>query len=227
MSSWFNLHGLSEYAGDFAGLVASGLLLLAYHVYLRYRLRRDPHYTVQGVNHAARTAWVHHIMNNDGNAILGVQTLRNSTMAATFLASTAVLLIMGTLTLSGQSDKLADSWHMLNAVGSLHPGLWVAKLLLLVVDFFIAFFSFSMAVRLFNHVGYQVTLPASYRPAVITPDKVAIHLNRAGAYYSLGMRAYYFSVPLVFWLFGPHLMLIAAVILIAVLYHIDRAPDTP
>ncbi|MEJ2435240.1 MAG: DUF599 domain-containing protein [Pseudolabrys sp.] len=121
-------------------------------------------------------------------------------------------------------DKLADSWQMLNAVGSVHPGLWVAKLLCLVVDFFIAFFSFSMALRLFNHVGYQVTLPPQLRPAAITPQKVAFHLNRAGSYYSIGMRAYYFSVPLVFWLFGPHLMAIAALVLIAVLYHIDRAP---
>lgn len=219
MSAWND-----EYGSDFLGLIVSAMLLTAYHIYLRMRSRHDPHYTVQAVNRAARSAWVEHIMSKEANAIVGVQTLRNSTMAATFLASTAVLLIMGTLTLSGQADKLADSWHLLNAVGSKHPGLWVAKLLLLVVDFFIAFFSFSMALRLFNHVGYQVALPPQARPAAITPEKVAIHLNRAGSYYSIGMRAYYFSVPLVFWLFGPHLMLMAAVILIAVLYNIDRAP---
>jgi len=40
----------------------------------------------------------------------------------------------------------------------------------------------------------------------------------------LGMRAYYFSVPLVFWLFGPHFMLAASIVLIAVLYHVDRTP---
>jgi uncharacterized membrane protein len=38
------------------------------------------------------------------------------------------------------------------------------------------------------------------------------------------MRAYYFLVPLVFWLFGPHFMLLATVSLIFVLYRIDRAP---
>ncbi|MEJ2508852.1 MAG: DUF599 domain-containing protein [Gammaproteobacteria bacterium] len=217
-------YSLTEYAGDLLGLAFSILVIALYHGYLRLRLVRDPNYTIQAVNRAARRAWVDNIMSQESAAILGVQTLRNSTMAATFLASTAVLLIIGTLTLSGQADKLADSWHMLNAVGSLHPGLWVAKLLCLVVDFFIAFFSFSMALRLFNHVGYQVTIPARLRPAAITPEKVAIHLNRAGSYYSIGMRAYYFSVPLVFWLFGPHLMVMAALILIAVLYHIDRAP---
>ena len=38
------------------------------------------------------------------------------------------------------------------------------------------------------------------------------------------MRAYYFSVPLVFWLFGPVFMLLATFVLIAVMYHIDRSP---
>ena len=33
--------------------------------------------------------------------------------------------------------------------------------------------------------------------------------NRAGSFDSTGMRAYYFIVPLAFWLFGPQFMLVA------------------
>jgi len=131
---------------------------------------------------------------------------------------------MGVLSLSGQADKLADSWHMLNISGSRHPGLWIFKLLLLTADFFVAFFSFAMSVRLFNHVGYQVTLPPDLRPSSVSPEQVARHLNRAGAYYSIGMRAYFLSVPLVFWLFGPRLMAAASLVLVVVLYHMDRVP---
>jgi uncharacterized membrane protein len=98
------------------------------------------------------------------------------------------------------------------------------KLLALVIDFFIAFFSFSLAIRMFNHVGYQVAVPTPQRPASLTPRVVGINLNRAGRYYSLGMRAYYYSVPMVFWLFGPHWMMLATAALIFVLFHIDRAP---
>ncbi len=215
---------LLDYRNDIIALVVSTLLLLIYHGYLRNRLRRNPHYTIQAVNNAARCAWVRHIMENPKDAILAVQTMRNSTMAATFLASTAVLLIMGTLTLSGQSDKLITSWHQLNLLGSPHPGLWISKVLFLLSDFLVAFFSFSMAVRLFNHVGYQINVPAELRPAAINPENVAVHLNRAGRYYSIGMRSYYFSVPLLFWLFGPHFMVIATVVLVVVLYHVDRSP---
>jgi uncharacterized membrane protein len=215
---------IEEYLTDVVSLAVSATLLAAYHLYLRFKLRQNPHYTFQSVTRAARKAWVQGIMEDHSKGILGVQTLRNSTMAATFFASTAVLLVMGTLTLSGQSEKLTTSWHHLNVLGSLHPGVWIAKVLLLLSDFLVAFFSFAMAVRLFHHVGYLLAVPADKRPQAVTPHSVGLHLNRAGRYYSIGMRAYYFSVPLVFWLFGPHFMVSATLVLIAVLYHVDRAP---
>jgi len=219
LQSWWG-----EYSGDLVWVGIGTLVLIVYHLYVRTCSRRDPHCTIQSVNRSARSAWVQNIMSDPSQRILGVQTLRNSTMAATFLASTAVLLIMGVLSLSGQADKLADSWHMLNISGSRHPGLWIVKLLLLTADFFVAFFSFAMSVRLFNHVGYQVTLPPDLRPSSVGPEQVARHLNRAGAYYSIGMRAYFLSVPLVFWLFAPRLMAAASLVLVVVLYHMDRIP---
>ena len=210
---------------DLLFLAASISLIILYHLYLRFRLRNNPHYTFQSVIRTARTRWVAEIMADPSRVIVGVQTLRNSTMAATFFASTAILLVMGTLTLSGQSDKLTESWHLLNLFGSSHPGMWIAKVIFLLSDFLVAFFSFALAVRLFHHVGYLLGVPAASRPDSISENSVALHLNRAGFYYSIGMRAYYMSVPLVFWLFGPQFMLFATLVLIIVLYRTDRAPE--
>jgi uncharacterized membrane protein len=215
---------LKSFANDLASFLVSVLLVAAYHIFLRHKIRNDPTYTVQAVNRIARTAWVETIMQDDKNAVLAVQTLRNSTMAATFLASTAVLMIIGVLTLSEQGEKLEAAWHTLNMVGAINPMLWMVKLILLLLDLFVAFFSFSMAVRVFNHVGYMINVPLGLNHKMITPAHVATHLNRAGHFYSLGMRAYYFLVPLVFWLFGPHFMLAATIGLLMVLYRIDRAP---
>ncbi len=209
---------------DLIALVLSATLLALYHVYLRIRLKANPHYTVQAVNRHARAEWVASVMNDPQRNIVGVQTLRNATMAATFMASTAVLLIIGTLNLSGEATKLMDTWHVLNFLGSSHPGLWIVKLLFLITNFFVAFFSFSMSVRLYNHVGFHISVPPAGRTTDLQPRSVAIHLNRAGYYYSIGMRAYYFAVPLVFWLFSPVFMLVATLVLIAVMYHIDRSP---
>lgn len=212
-----------HYGSDIISFVVSVALLVIYHLFVRYKIRKNPAYTIQAVNNIARAAWVREIMTTQGKEVLAVQTLRNSTMAATFIASTAVLLVIGTLTLSGEGDKLNSTWHTLNVAGSADQALWEVKLLLLVIDFFVAFFNGSMAIRFFNHVGYMVNVPQSLQHEALTPQLVAGHLNRAGRFYSLGMRAYYFSVPLVFWLFGSYLMLVSTIGLLVVLYYLDRA----
>jgi uncharacterized membrane protein len=209
---------------DLVSFLLSVSMLIGYNLFIRYQTRKNPAYTIQAVNAIARAAWVESIMTGNGKEVLAVQTLRNSTMAATFLASTAVLLVIGVLTLSGQGDHLEGTWHVLNIAGGSHAGLWITKLLIILLDLFVAFFSFSMAVRVFNHVGYMVNVPLSFNIKMLNPTHVAIHLNRAGRFYSTGMRAYYFVVPLVFWLFGPHFMLIATSLLVVVLYHLDRTP---
>jgi uncharacterized membrane protein len=213
----------SDSANDLYSFLICALLLGLYHGYLIYQVRKRPTYTVQAVNHIARAAWVETIM-SERRDILAVQTLRNSTMAATFLASTAVLLIIGVLTLTGQATNLNTTWHALNVLGATHNSIWLLKLLVLLSDLFVAFFCFSMSIRMFNHVGFMINVPLTLNHKMISPKHVAHHLNRAGKFYSVGMRAYYFSVPMVFWLFGPHFMILATVLLIFVLYFLDRAP---
>jgi uncharacterized membrane protein len=203
---------------------ASLLLLVGYHVFLRYKRRSDPLYTIQAVNAVARAAWVETVMNAPNKDVLAVQTLRNSIMGATFLSSTAVLLIIGTLTLSGQGEKLGSTWHSLNIFGATHAELWLTKLLVLLLDMLVAFFSFAQAIRLYHHVGYMINVPLTMAHRALSPQHVALHLNRAGFFYALGMRAYYVSVPLVFWLFGPHFMLAATIVLVPILYYLDRTP---
>ncbi len=154
-----------------------------------------------------------------------MQTLRNSIMGATFLSSTAVLLIVGVLTLSGQAENLGSTWHSLNISGATRAEVWLAKLLALLLDMLVAFFSFAQSIRLFHHVGYMINVPLSTKHRAFTPDHVALHLNRAGKFYAIGMRSYYLAVPLVFWLFGPHFMLLSTVVLIPILFYLDRAPQ--
>jgi uncharacterized membrane protein len=211
-----------SYLYDFVSFIASASLIIAYHLFIRSKVKKDAAYTVQAINVIARTAWVETIM-HEKRDILAVQTLRNSTMAATFLASTSVLMIIGILTLS-EGGKLESTWHVLNIVGTTPPELWLVKLICLLLDMFVAFFSFSMSIRVFNHVGYMINVPLALNHKMISPTHVAMHLNRAGKFYSIGMRAYYFIVPLVFWLFGPHFMFVATIGLLIVLYRIDRAP---
>ena len=212
------------FSSDLISFGFSALLLVGYHLFLSYKLRTDAAYTIQAVNAAARVAWVEGIMTRAGQEVLAVQTLRNAIMGPTFLGTTAVLLMMGTVTLTGQVDKLEQTWHALNVFGTSRPELWLAKVLLLLMDFLIAFMSFAQAVRLFIHVGFMLNVPANDARRN-SPQFVAAQLNRAGVYHWMGMRAYYCAVPLVFWLFGPHFMVFASVVAVVWLHHLDRAPD--
>ena len=215
---------LSVFGNDLFSFLLCVVLLVAYHLFMVYKVRKDPTYTVQAVNSIARTVWVETMMAQGKPDVIPIQTLRNSTMAATFLASTAVLLTIGVLTLTSQADKLTSVSirHVLNPYGAMQSGLWIGKLLLLLVDLFVAFFSFTQSIRMYNHVGYLINVPSSLHHKAISPRNVAIHLNSAGNNYSIGMRAFYFTVPLVFWLFGPHFMVASTLLLIVVLYKIDR-----
>ncbi len=213
---------VAAFATMFGAPVASLLLIISYHLYLRRQLRRDPNYTIQAINTAARNAWVANIMRSGQPDVLPVQTLRNSTMAATFLASTAILLMMGVLSLTGHSGDSGSLFHVVPVQPDAATRvLWRIKLLALLADFFVAFLSFTLAIRMYNHVGYLINTPGH------PPAYVARLLNRAGWYYSAGMRSYYFSVPLVFWLFGAIFMLAASLGMVVVFYHVDRAPKGP
>jgi uncharacterized membrane protein len=209
---------------DLLAVLASVALLGAYQLYLAKRQKRDPLYTVHAVNVVARNAWVDMVMSHEKPDVLAVQTLRNSVMASSFMASTAILLLVGALTLSSSSSS--SLLHALNVSGGTSDEITTWKLVSLLSDFFVAFFCFSMSVRFYAHVGYMISIPAGRAINAASPGLVAAYLNRAGLFYMLGLRSFFYSVPLVFWMFGPHFMVAATVALIAALYPLDRAPRT-
>lgn len=215
---------LREVGPDLAAAAGSALLVGAYYLYHRRRVRRDPTYSIHHVNDTARRLWIEHVMANPAKDVMAVQTLRNFIMVGILMVSTATLLIIGTLTLSGQADSLARSWHAVNVLGPPSAELWIVKLLCLLADFVVAFFAFTMSIRLANHVLFQMNLPRDAQAAdpALSPEAVAQRLNRAGRMVTVGIRALFFAVPLVFWLFGPAFLIAATAGLVVTLNRLDR-----
>ncbi len=205
---------------DFLVFLISGLLLLIYYLYLIRRTRRAPESSVHVLNVKVRERWVEMVMNTANMEILAVQTLRNSVMAANFMASTSILLIIGALNLSEKIGQWALSWHPFGQAYVFSTVLWQIKLGLLLLDFFAAFFCFSMAIRFYNHAGYMINL----KNGEGLHQQTCAYLNRAGSYYTFGTRAFFFSLPILLWFFGPHFMVLATFILIAGLAMLDRVP---
>ena len=211
------------YIIDLCAFALCVALIVGYQLRLQRHIRNKPGLTVQGLNAQARAAWVERIMTGERD-ILAVQTFRNSTMAATLMASTAVILILAILNLMAGAGKLNTPLHLFNTLGPHTPGLWSFKLMLVLVDFFVAFFAFSLAVRGYHHAGYLINVPLKGAHG-ITLQRVITVLSRASRYYSVGMRTYYLSVPLILWLFGAIWMLTATVVLLLILNHLDHLPE--
>ena len=225
MSDYAPLIGwLQGYGPDVVAFLFSVVLVAGYYIRLRRRASANPLSSVLGLNALARRRWVEHVMTTPGMEIVAVQTLRNFIMVGIMMASTASLLILGTLTLSGQVENISQSWHVMSLFGSHSPQLWILKVMCLLADFLVAFFAYAMSMRLANQVLFMLNVPhrdQGILPA-LSPECVAKRLVRAGNMVAIGMRAYLFAIPLVFWLFGSIFLALATVGLVITLNYLDR-----
>ena len=147
--------------------------LAGYQLWLRARVRRDPGRSVHALSRQARGVWVETMMADPANGVLAVQTLRNSVMASTLMASTSVLLIIGALSALTDLSRLSAAWHALNPGGELWQQGPLVKILDLLISLFLSFFFFAMAVRSYNHVGYLIAVPRQRDIAGLSPPMAA------------------------------------------------------
>ena len=217
---WIDPGAWSSHGGSVAEIAALALLLL-YHGLLAWLWRRAPMRTHRGRSNRLRRAWVASMIDGDRD-ILAVQTMRNWTMSATLLASTAILIGAGLLSAVFSGADLSELGVHLSLVPRQPVFQRHLHLLLLALLFFAAFFHFVMTLRYYNHASYLINLPQSYfsEPAV---DAVADIVNRGGTHYNRGMRTFLMSAPLSMWLIGPYWLLLGVLIGLVLLYRFDFA----
>ncbi|MGB5984566.1 MAG: DUF599 domain-containing protein, partial [Desulfobacterales bacterium] len=135
--------------------VSTAVVFIFYHAHLYFKVRRDPLTTAIGITNHARHLWVEGVI-RDKRDVLAVQTLRNQVMAATFLASTAILICLGSFSAAFRPGVFMEVSHTLNLLGTKTETLWMVKLMLLGIHFFAAFFNFTLCIRYYNHVGFMI-----------------------------------------------------------------------
>jgi uncharacterized membrane protein len=215
------------------------LILGIYHIWLFLRLERRPETTAIGLANRMRILWVAEMMKDGKHEILPVQTLRNLTMAASFLASTAIIIGLAVFNAALAADNSPVLSHLSNMIGISPPGLWALKLFLLSGIFLSCFYNFMLAIRYYNHTALLINVPLihhskymQHRPGFlirIAPmpgiepgvSMVADLLNQGAAHYTLGMRGYYFVIPFALWLAGGMWFMISSIILVIILHRID------
>ena len=199
---------------------ATFFVLTSYHAYWLYQVRQAPFHTYLGVTKYMRHIWVESII-RERRDILSVQTLRNWIMASSFLASTSMILGLGILSFVFKPEHVTEIPFDLTLMFSRMRTLFMAKLMLLMVHFFFAFFSFTLSIRYMNQVNFMINVPPDCNP-MLTPEFIAHTLDMGMIHYTAGMRAFYLSVVVTLWLFGPVWMFLGALTMVFVLYQLDH-----
>ncbi len=196
-------------------------ILAAYEMALLLLQYLHPERLARSVHASLREDWLQAMAQQRGSEILAIQTLRNALMAATMVASTAVLGLMGTVTLA------APTMHATLDEGaslSTYSGTRLALVLVLMSILFAALVCSVMAVRYYNHVGFIGGMPVDSPQRQIWSASGTLYLRRAGMLYSWGLRHLLTVAPILVSILYPWAGPVAAGLVVLALLAFDRVP---
>ena len=165
-----------------------------------------------------RRRWVRNIFLRESplDAILS----GNLMQSVSFLASTAVLLVLAVFAAFGQLPALMDNLTTLGLASGYTAADMQIHLLVLLAIFISSFFSFTLALRQFNHFCIMVgAVDHSGSPSEAEIDAIASLNTLAAKNFNSGIRAYYFAVPAVAWFASPWAAIIATLVTMAFIIH--------
>ncbi|XP_073053948.1 uncharacterized protein [Primulina eburnea] len=204
-------------------LVPLGLLIsVAYHVWLWHMVRTRPLSTIIGTNARGRRFWVASIMkDNEKKNILAVQTLRNTIMGATLMATTSILLCCGLAAVISSTYSIKKPLN--DVVYGAHGEFMVAvKYVTLLLILLFSFLCHSLSVRFINQVNFLINCPPGNQSGgIVTAEYVSGLLEKGFLLNTVGNRMFYAALPLMLWIFGPVLVFLCSMTMVPVLYHLD------
>lgn len=144
-------------------------------------------------------------------------------MASTLLASTAITLssLIAILMTGGNGD--GSMWILFGAKSELF---FSTKFFLILLCFLVAFLLNVQSVRYYSHASILINVPFkkmyhNVHRHQLPAEYVARTVNKGSYFWSLGLRAFYFSFPLFLWIFGPIPMFLSCFFLVFMLYFLD------
>lgn len=151
---------------------------------------------------------------NEKKNILAVQTLRNTIMGSTLMATTSILLCSALAAVISSTYSVKKPLN--DAVYGAHGEFMVAlKYVTLLFLFLFSFVCHTLSIRFTNQVNFIINCGG------VTAEYVAELLERGIALNTAGNRLFYSAVPMVLWIFGPVLVFLSSVTMVCVLYNLD------
>lgn len=193
--------------------------LVAYETALALAQRHTPQHLARSAHAALREEWFAAVSAHPGSEILAVQTLRNSLMSATMTASTAVLALMGAVTLAAPSLRASLS-EAAAGEPAFTPRLTLELALLTLL--FASLVCSVMAVRYYHHASFICAMPVGSACRQRWLATGTAYVRRAGLLYSWGLRHLVLVAPIVVFIVHPAAGPVAALAVVGVLRHFDH-----
>jgi uncharacterized membrane protein len=167
-----------------------------------------------------RRFWMRRMLERD-NRIFDSSLVGLSVQSIAFFASTTALAFIAVIGMLGAIDNVQALTGHVSLLIATSPGLLAAKLLLLAAVLVHAFFKFTWALRQFNYasalMGAAPMATAPRQRLAAYADHCADMLSFGSNSFDGGLRAYYFALALVAWIFHPVASIAATTIVLAVL----------
>jgi uncharacterized membrane protein len=169
-----------------------------------------------------RHQWMREMLKREAR-IVDTAAIANLMQPCTFFASTTILILGGVMALMAAPDGLIAAIADL-PFSDKHTMrlLWEIKIFTLIGVFAYAFFKFTWAMRQYStctvlvvSAPHRETAEIDYERHVTAAARVA---SLAGENFNLGVRAYYFSLPVMCWFLSAWAFVIASLWITYVMY---------
>lgn len=175
--------------------------------------------TITGHMNNFRVRWMRNMVARDAKVVDAL--IQNSLQQGVlFFASTSILLVGALLAGLGASDQAIALLKDLPFSSETTRAQWELKILLVALIFVFAFFKFAWSYRLFNYMLIMVGASpenADSRELDAYAIKVADLHALAAKHFTIGLNAYFYSLPAIAWLLNTWLFILATIWVTAVL----------
>lgn len=199
-------------------------LWIGYASFARRRARVS--YSLSSVLQIFRKQWMSAMLRRD-NRIGDTALIAGLERQTTFLASTSIFVIAGLITVMASSEQVHTTLSTLPFVNrDMTARQLQLKLLLLLAIYVYAFFTLTWSVRQYGFSSILLGAAPLHDDEEVSEQARAQYatsaakvIDQAGHSYNYGLRAYYFSISVLPWLFNTWLFVIASTLVVVVLFH--------
>ncbi|GHF25579.1 membrane protein [Kordiimonas sediminis] len=203
-------------------LVAFGFFLVIWSVYT-FLADNSPlrHKSISSAMDQQRKAWLQESLKREIR-MLDTGVMQILITGVGLFASTTIFVIGGIVAGISYTGELSAAFSSLPFIVANTAEMWVIKLGVLLAIFVYAFFKFAWSVRLANYCSILIGgLPkpedAGEQKSIRKAEAAATISSLSGHHFNRGVRAYFFALAAVAWIFDPVLFMISTVLVVAIL----------